>query len=279
MELYRSVSSDVSRLITKRYSTSFSIATMLFGRNIRSHIYNIYGIVRVADEIVDTYNGKDTAELLDDFENEVEQALPRRYSTNPVIQAFVDTASKFNIGEDLIKPFFNSMRLDTKKKRYNQKEYEDYIYGSAEVVGLMCLRVFCFGNEDEYKKLVPGARALGSAFQKVNFLRDLASDKNSLERYYFPVGDFIDFDEKTKQQIIEDIESDFELAKDAISQLPTNSRVAVTVAYRYYLELLKKIKDTPASRLKMDRIRISDPKKISILVVTVLGQPFGRKSL
>lgn len=277
MEQYRSVSSEVSRLITKRYSTSFSIATMLFGRKTRPHIYNIYGLVRVADEIVDTYSGKDALGLLDDFEEEVKQALTRRYSTNPVIQAFVDTASTFNIGLDLIDPFFKSMRIDTSKKSYTQKEYEEYIFGSAEVVGLMCLKVFSFGNDDEYKKLQQGAKALGSAFQKVNFLRDMAADQNNLGRYYFPVGDFESFDEEIKKQIIKDIESDFEKAKKVINQLPSNSRIAVTVAYRYYLALLKKLKSIPANQIKVERIRVSDPGKITILVSTLVGQ--DRKSV
>lgn len=278
MDQYRSVSGEVSRLITKRYSTSFSIASMLFGGSIRQHIYNIYGLVRIADEIVDTYSGKDALKLLDDFEKEVDQALGRNYSTNPIIQAFIDTASKFNVGNDLVAPFFKSMRIDTSKKSYTEEEYREYIFGSAEVVGLMCLKVFCFGNQAEYKKLMPGAKALGSAFQKVNFLRDMASDQKDLGRYYFPIGNYDGFDEQTKDEIIKDIERDFKSAKDAINKLPSNSRVAVTVAYKYYKALLSKLKAEKATKIKIERVRVNNFEKLSILGITVLGQVFGRRA-
>lgn len=279
MDQYRTVSGEVSRLITKRYSTSFSIASMLFGRSIKPHIYNIYGLVRIADEIVDTYSGKDALKLLDDFEKEVEESLARNYSTNPVIQAFIDTSIRFDIQDELIAPFFESMRVDTSKKSYSQKEYKQYIYGSAEVVGLMCLKVFCNGNLEEYNQLMPGAKALGSAFQKVNFLRDMASDQRDLGRYYFPIGDYDSFDEKIKVEIIRDIEQDFQAAKPAIYKLHKNSRVAVTVAYKYYMALLAKLKSAAASNLKNERIRVNNFEKLTILAGTLFGQAFNRKNL
>lgn len=278
MEQYRSVSGEVSRLITKRYSTSFSIASSLFGGSIRPHIYNIYGLVRIADEIVDTYSGSDALQLLDSFEKELQQAMARGYSTNPVIQAFVYTASTFDIGQELISPFFQSMRVDTSKKSYSESEYKEYIYGSAEVIGLMCLKVFCMGDHEEYRKLMPGAKSLGSAFQKVNFLRDMASDKESLGRYYFPIGDYDDFDDGTKDAIIKDIQNDFNTAKSAINQLPSNSRIAVTVAYKYYLSLLRKLKSENAARIKLERVRVNNFEKLSILGLTLVGQAFGRRA-
>lgn len=279
MDQYRRVSSEVSRLLTKRYSTSFSTASMLFGKNIKPHIYNIYGLVRIADEIVDTYSGKDALNILDDFEKEVADSLTRGYSTNPVVQAFVDTATTYGIGKELISPFFKSMRTDTSKKTYSKKEYIEYIYGSAEVVGLMCLKVFCSGNKEEYENLEPGASALGSAFQKVNFLRDLASDQKNLGRYYFPVGSYQNFDDVLKQEIVEDIEQDFNIAIGAINHLPSSSRIAVTVAYRYYRALLSKLKATPAKKLKSERIRVSDINKLGILIQTLFYQTISRKAL
>lgn len=271
MDLYQKVSEDVSRGITKSYSTSFGMASSLFDQSIRQDIYNIYGFVRIADEVVDTYDGKDCLEVLDLLEKQTYQDLARGYSTNPVIQAFVFTCQKYGIKKDLIAPFMASMRMDTGNVKYTPDLYEEYIYGSAEVVGLMCLKVFCSGNKTEYEELKEGARALGSAFQKVNFLRDLKEDNEKLGRYYFPVGSYDKFDEATKQTIIDDITSDFEMAKVAIDKLPASARKAVNASYVYFSRLLEILQHTPALELKERRVRLSDFQKIQLLLRIKLG--------
>lgn len=275
MDQYRSVSGEVSRLITKRYSTSFSIASMLFGGSIRPHIYNIYGLVRIADEIVDTYSGKDALKLLDDFEKEVDQALGRNYSTNPIIQAFIDTASKFNVGNDLVAPFFKSMRKDTSKKTYSEEEYNEYIYGSAEVVGLMCLRVFCAGDDLQFQDLKASARRLGAAFQKINFLRDIQADYDERGRVYFPGVDFNQFDNAAKQRIEADIQADFSAALDGIRRLPDGARFGVYLAYKYYTQLFAKIKGAPAQCIARERFRVSDKRKVYLLFSSALRLRFN----
>lgn len=271
VDLYLSISEEVSRLMTQRYSTSFGMASRLFAKQIRQDIYNIYGFVRVADEIVDTYTGKDRLEILDAFEQQTYQDLTRGYSTNPVIHAFVSTCLQFGISKTLIAPFIESMRMDTDAKRYTVDKYQQYIYGSAEVVGLMCLKVFCQGDNAEYKKLEPGARALGAAYQKVNFLRDIHDDYERLGRYYFPVGTFKTFDEATKEAIVSDISADFATAKIAIEQLPASAQKAVKASYVYYSALLQKLKATPAERIKQQRIRVADWLKVLLLVRVKVG--------
>jgi len=272
MDLYTRTASQMSQVLTNNYSTSFGLATRLFGREIRAYIYNVYGLVRLADEIVDTYAGRDAGELLNALQAETHAAIPRAYSTNPVVHAFAITAAKFGITKTLIDPFFESMRIDLKPKNYHAKDYKRYIYGSAQVVGLMCLKVFCHGDAAQYKKLEPGAKALGGAFQKVNFLRDIADDHERLGRYYFPVGSFAGFDEATKIQIVADIDADFALAHTAIRQLPTSARPAVMAAYQYYLRLHKKLRATPAATIKKQRIRISNPHKLAVLAGTLVTE-------
>ncbi len=270
MDIYDSVSELTSKNITLRYSTSFSSASRLFGGSIRSHIFNIYGMVRVADEIVDTYRGSDSRELLDSYEQQIYTAPERGYSTDLTVHAFVLTANEFGINETLIKPFFSSMRTDLKPpKNFSQEMYRTYIHGSAEVIGLMCLSVFCGGDTVKYTSLSEGAAALGSAFQKVNFLRDLADDTSRLGRNYFP-NTSVEISEADKQNIIRDISEDFTAAYAAAIRLPSSSRTAVMVAYAYYRALLRKLSRTSVKNIQARRIRISNIHKLVIISGTAL---------
>lgn len=275
MDQYNLVAGRVARFVTNSYSTSFGTATRLFPKSIRQDIYNIYGLVRVADEIVDTYLGTDAAEQLDNLEQETYRALTSGYSANLIVHAFAQTARRYDIGKELIAPFFFSMRLDTSEQQYTPKLYAQYIDGSAEVVGLMCLKVFVT-DATEYNHLEPGARALGAAFQKVNFLRDLAADQVELKRYYFPGSSFATFDDAVKAAIIADIEADFAVAKQAISQLPASARPAVSTAYSYYLKLLRKLQATPASTLLQQRVRINNAVKLGLLGKTVVTSQLAK---
>lgn len=272
MDQYTNASYKVSKLITTAYSTSFGLSIRLFEPSLRPHIYAIYALVRIADEIVDTYDGSDQRSLLGNLEAETKRALTYGYSTNPVVHAFAMTAQQYHIDSDLISPFFESMRMDLSPKKFDQKLYETYIYGSAEVVGLMCLKAFT-NDAALYKKLEPGAKRLGAAYQKVNFLRDIAADADGLGRWYFPTGSFATFDEKAKLVILNDIEKDFAAAAKAISQLPLSSRKAVTLSYQYYNKLLKQLKQTPASELKQKRVRVNDLEKTALFIRTTLGKP------
>ena len=265
MDTYTKVSYATSKLFTTAYSTSFGLSIRLFKPSLRPHIYAIYGFVRIADEIVDSYTGSDRREILDDLEAQTKVALKTGYSSNPVVQAFIVTARQFNITKDLIAPFFNSMRMDSTTQKFDQKLYENYIYGSAEVVGLMCLKVFT-ADEVAYQKLEAGAKRLGAAYQKVNFLRDIASDANTLNRWYFPIASFETFDDAAKNSIITDIKKDFTAAEKAIAQLPSSSRPAVLLSYQYYSKLLKEIEQTPASLLLKKRIRVSDIQKTVLFI-------------
>lgn len=278
MEQYNRVASQTAKLVTNSYSSSFGLATRLLPLAIRGDIYNIYGLVRLADEIVDTYKGKDARQQLDALEQEVYTALASHYSTNLIVHAFQLTACKYGIGKELIAPFFYSMRLDTAPQEYTRKLYERYIDGSAEVVGLMCLKVFVH-SPAEYNHLEPGARALGAAFQKVNFLRDFAADKNELQRSYFPGVSYESFDEDAKQIITDDIEQDFKTARLAISQLPDSARPAVGAAYSYYLRLLLKLKVTPASEIKKKRVRINNAVKVALLGKTMVKRKMSRSRM
>ena len=269
MEQYNQVAGRVARMVTNSYSTSFGTATRLFPKTIRQDIYNIYGLVRVADEIVDTYLGTDAADQLSALEQETYRALSGGYSANLIVHAFAQTARCYQIGRDLIEPFFNSMRLDTKPQTYTPALYAKYIDGSAEVVGLMCLRVFV-GSEAEYRHLEPGARALGAAFQKVNFLRDLAADQSSLNRFYFPNTSYKTFDNAAKAAIVADIEQDFANAKQAIPQLPSSARPAVSAAYSYFWQLLAKLKAAPAQTLLERRIRVNNATKLALLTSVIV---------
>ncbi|MEO6110013.1 MAG: phytoene/squalene synthase family protein [Candidatus Saccharimonadales bacterium] len=265
MELYEKVSYAISRELTNAYSTSFSLSMRLFSPSIRTHIYAIYGMVRIADEIVDSYSGADQRELLDTLEKEVKAAVKRGYSTNPIIHAYALTAHRFSIPNSFVTAFFKSMRMDLQVQTYDQTKYETYIYGSAEVVGLMCLKVFT-DDEALYLQLEDGARHLGAAYQKVNFIRDIKADHETLGRWYFPFSSFMTFDDKVRGRIIKDIEKDFVLAKRAAAQLPETSRRAVELSITYYSTLLEKIKKSPASRLKTHRIRINNAHKMSLFI-------------
>lgn len=271
MDLYTSTSYEMSERITTRYSTSFSMSSRLFVGSIRPHVYAIYGLVRIADEIVDTYGGNDTEERLHELQAQTMEAIKSHYSTNPVIHAFADTAIKYDIGESLIAPFFESMRMDLRPQHYDTAAYEQYIYGSAEVIGLMCLKVFVNGNADQYGTLAPGAQSLGDAYQKVNFLRDIKTDYTELGRTYFPGITYETFSDHDKQLIIADIKKDFLSARQSIDALPKHARRAVRASYYYYAALLRKLDRTPAKTISSGRIRISNIYKVLLLMKAALG--------
>jgi phytoene/squalene synthetase len=266
-DLFDTVSHKCSKLVTKTYSTSFSLATKMLYKSIRFDIYNIYGFVRFADEIVDSFHGYDKETLFNRFSDDLEHALKDKISLNPILNAFQHTYHKYNIDKSLVDAFMNSMQLDLHKTEYlTEEEYKAYIYGSADVVGLMCLKVFVNGDDDKYNQLKDTAMSLGSAFQKVNFLRDLKADFEGLDRTYFPNTDLNNLDEKSKQDIIDDIEADFEKGLSGIKKLPIEAKFGVFMAYRYYHQLLKKLKKTPALQIKNARIRVSNPKKVELLM-------------
>jgi len=265
-EIFDKVSKDCSKIVIKEYSTSFYRATELLSKSIRNDIFNIYGFVRFADEIVDTFHDYPKKQLLDEFEKELWSSIENKISLNPILNSFQDTVNKYDIDLSLIKSFMKSMRMDLDIRRYkNRKDYKEYIYGSADVVGLMCLKVFVSGSKKEYNKLKPYAMSLGSAFQKVNFLRDLKSDEEILNRVYFPNIDMQNFDEYTKETIIDEIEEDFEHAIKGIVKLPKKAKFGVYIAYRYYNKLLKKLKRTPSIDIKESRIRIDNFQKFIVL--------------
>ncbi|GAA4235828.1 phytoene/squalene synthase family protein [Postechiella marina] len=265
--LFDTVSYNSSKIVTKTYSTSFSLATKMLSKSIRMDIYNIYGFVRFADEIVDSFHDYNKELLFNKFSDDLEDALKHKISLNPILNAFQHTFYKYNIDKTLVDAFMKSMRLDLHKTDYlTNQEYKDYIYGSADVVGLMCLTVFVKGDQEKYNNLKDKAMALGSAFQKVNFLRDLKDDFDTLNRSYFPNTDLTHLNEASKQDIIDDIESDFKNGLLGIKQLPLEAKFGVFMAYRYYSQLLKKLKKTPALQIKEARIRVSNPKKIELLM-------------
>lgn len=264
--LFDKVSNDCSKTITKNYSTSFSTAVKMLAPGIRQDIYNVYGFVRLADEIVDSFHDYDKEALFYMFESELKLAIKQKISLNPILNSFQHTAHKYNIPMELIDSFMNSMRLDLTKSIYTtREEYENYIYGSADVVGLMCLKVFVKGNEELYEKLKSSAMKLGSAFQKVNFLRDLKADFEDLDRTYFPNTDLKNLNEESKQTIIKDIEEDFREGFEGIKNLPLEAKFGVYTAYIYYKKLLTKLKRTPSSEIKNTRIRVPDYQKVSLL--------------
>lgn len=266
VDLFHKTSFDCSRAVTLNYSTSFSSAIKLLHKDLRSPIFNIYGFVRFADEIVDTFHEHDKAKLLEDFKKETFDAMERGISLNPILNSFQKAVRQYNIGHDLIHAFFKSMESDLTQNKYDRQGYEEYIYGSAEVVGLMCLHVFCEGDLKEFEKLKESARALGAAFQKVNFLRDVKADYLGLSRIYFPNCDFHNFTESDKQQIEEDIEEDFRKAYNGILQLPMKSKFGVYVAYKYYYSLFTKIKTTQPQNILHTRIRIPNYYKAYIVL-------------
>ena len=264
--LFDTLSYQCSRRVTNLYSTSFSLAVRTLSPKIRESILAIYGFVRLADEIVDSFHDYDQEDLLNEFEGDLKNALEKRISLNPILNAFQDVVHKYEIDSDLIHAFMKSMRADLSKQHYeSMKEYEGYIYGSADVVGLMCLKVFVQGDQKMYEDLRFPAMKLGSAFQKVNFLRDLKDDTEQLQRSYFPQINGGTLDNISKNQIIDEIESDFSAAYLGIKKLPVEAKFGVYTAYVYYRKLLKKLKNIDAEEIKSKRVRISNPLKIGLL--------------
>ncbi len=275
MNLFHELSQDCSRITTEKYSTSFSSAIKLLHKDLRAPIFNVYGFVRFADEIVDTFHQYDKEVLLSEFKQATYEAIDRGISLNPILQSFQLTVNSFNISRELIDAFLYSMELDLGKRQYDKAGYEEYIYGSAEVVGLMCLCVFCEGDLEQYEILKPYAQSLGSAFQKVNFLRDLKADYEGLQRTYFPGCDFRNFTEKEKRAIEADIQKDFDHAYEGITKLPSKARFGVYVAYKYYLSLFSKIKKVPPQNILEYRIRIPDYGKMLILAKAGIRSQFN----
>lgn len=263
--IFDTVSSDCSRIVTRSYSTSFSSAVKMLAPAIRQDIYNIYGFVRFADEIVDSFHDYNKIELFERFETDLHLALKEKISLNPILNSFQHTVNKYEIDIALIDAFMYSMRLDLYKSEYKTvDEYHQYIYGSADVVGLMCLKVFVKGDMNAYENLKDSAMRLGSAFQKVNFLRDLKADFEDLSRTYFPNTDLTKLDEHSKNEIISEIEADFKAAFTGIINLPMEAKFGVYTAYIYYNKLLTKLKNTPSTEIKNTRIRVSDYQKIGL---------------
>ena len=265
-ELFDKISEECSKNVTKSYSTSFSLATKMLSSNIRQEIYNIYGFVRFADEIVDTFHSYNKKELFKRFVDDLNHSLKQKISLNPILNSFQKTVHKYNIDRDLINSFLKSMEQDLKKKKYESlQEYNEYIYGSADVVGLMCLKVFVSGRNDDYKKLKPYAMSLGSAFQKVNFLRDINDDYKKLNRIYFPGVDYGTFNDDVKNNIMIDIEKDFAKALKGIYMLPNNSKFGVYAAYKYYKRLLRKLERASYLQIKSERVRVPNYQKVDVL--------------
>jgi phytoene synthase len=270
MNNYDKLSQKITKQIMHGYSTSFSRSTRLFPLTIRRHIYNIYALVRVADEIVDTYKGTDAKIMLDELVHDVYRVITGVYSTNPVVHAFGITARTYDINDELIAPFFASMRMDLIDQTYTEKKYKIYIYGSAEVVGLMCLKVYCPDTSD-YEAVKAGAMRLGSAYQKINFLRDLAADTSELHRMYFPGYTLETFDETAKRTVVADIHKDLSDAQLSIEKLPGSVRRATQLSVRYYKALLQKLEATPVSIIKNKRIRINDGHKLWLSLQNIVG--------
>jgi phytoene/squalene synthetase len=269
-ELYNQVCTECSKLITNRYSTSFSLGIRMFDKRFRDPIYAVYGFVRFADEIVDTFHNFPKEELLRRFKDDTYRAIDERISLNPVLQSFQEVVHRYQIEHELIEAFLRSMEMDLHLNTYGRQGYEEYIYGSAEVVGLMCLRIFCEGNDAMYQQLKAPARSLGAAFQKVNFLRDIRSDYDDRGRVYFPDVDFTSFTNVEKRQIEADIARDFNDALIGIRQLPEGARLGVLLAYRYYVKLFDKIRRAPAEQVANKRIRVNDGRKIMLLFSSAL---------
>ncbi len=270
LSLYNQVCQQCSQLITNRYSTSFSMGIRVFDRKFRMPIYAVYGFVRFADEIVDTFHNYPKAELLNEFRIDTYKAIKNKISLNPVLHTFQQVVHQYHIEMELIDAFLDSMEMDLHFTNYEDSLYKKYIYGSAEVVGLMCLRVFCEGNKEMYERLKAPACSLGSAFQKINFLRDMKSDFQERGRVYFPGIDFTNFTQEDKIQIEADIKKDFDDAYLGIVKLPKGARFGVYLAYVYYTNLFQKIKHAPVSKVKEERIRVNDRKKVMLLFSSAL---------
>ncbi|MDC0593594.1 phytoene/squalene synthase family protein [Flavobacteriaceae bacterium] len=265
-KLFDQVSESCSKIVTESYSTSFTLATKMLDSSIRQDIYNIYGFVRFADEIVDSFHDFNKEELLNLFELDLKKSIKDKISLNPILNSFQKTLNKYEIDYELVNSFLKSMKFDLNKKQYlSSEEFDEYVYGSADVVGLMCLKVFVKGDKKQYDNLKPYAMSLGSAFQKVNFLRDLKADHDGLNRSYFPNLDIDKFDEKSKTIILNEINKDFSHALKGIFLLPSSARFGVYTAYKYYLKLLNKLKNTNPLKIKSTRIRVPNYQKINVL--------------
>ncbi|MFY1046348.1 phytoene/squalene synthase family protein [Chryseobacterium sp. GP-SGM7] len=265
-KLFDDLSYKISKQTTKQYSTSFSLGILALSPKIRNAIYAIYGYARLADEIVDSFHNFDRSTLLSRFREQTNQALEEKISLNPILQSFQETIHQYNIDVQLINQFLKSMEMDLHKIDYNSDLYREYILGSAEVIGLMCLHIFVDGNKEMYDRLKPTAMKLGSAFQKVNFLRDMKDDYQILGRTYFPNVDISYFDNVVKAQIEQEIYEEFKEALEGIKKLPNSSRFGVYLAYRYYISLFRKIKRTSANNIINQRIRISNGRKFSLMM-------------
>jgi phytoene/squalene synthetase len=270
LDLYNQVCVECSKLITNRYSTSFSLGIRMFDKRFRKPIYAIYGFVRFADEIVDTFHDHPKEILLNRFREDTYRAIEEKICLNPVLHAFQEVVNRYGIERELIEAFLLSMEMDLHHNSYGQSMYEQYIYGSAEVVGLMCLRVFCEGDQEMYERLKSPARSLGAAFQKINFLRDIRSDYDERGRIYFPGIDFTQFTNTDKAAIEKDIARDFEDSLVGIRQLPDGARLGVLLAYRYYTKLFDKIRKAPADKVTQERFRVNDGRKIVLLFSSAL---------
>ena len=265
-KLFDQVSENCSKVVTESYSTSFTLATKMLDSSIRQDIYNIYGFVRFADEIVDSFHDFDKQDLLNLFELDLKKSIKDKISLNPILNSFQKTFNKYEIDYKLVNSFLKSMKWDLNKKQYlNKEEFNEYVYGSADVVGLMCLKVFVKGNQKQYNELKPYAMSLGSAFQKVNFLRDLKTDHDGLNRSYFPNLNIEKFDEESKKIILNEINKDFSHALKGIFLLPSSARFGVYTAYKYYLKLLNKLRNTNPLKIKSTRIRVPNYQKINVL--------------
>ena len=265
-KLFDQVSENCSKVVTESYSTSFTLATKMLDSSIRQDIYNIYGFVRFADEIVDSFHDFDKQDLLNLFELDLKKSIKDKISLNPILNSFKKTFNKYEIDYKLVNSFLKSMKWDLNKKQYlNKEEFNEYVYGSADVVGLMCLKVFVKGNQKQYNELKPYAMSLGSAFQKVNFLRDLKADHDGLNRSYFPNLNIEKFDEESKKIILNEINKDFSHALKGIFLLPSSARFGVYTAYKYYLKLLNKLRNTNPLKIKSTRIRVPNYQKINVL--------------
>jgi len=275
LALYDKTTLEMSRLLTQKYSTSFSLGIKMIHPSCRWAVYAIYGLVRVADEIVDTFHEQNQRKLLASFKKETYESIENGLSTNPILHSFQKAARHYKIDKTLIDPFFESMEMDLETNNHSEKSYGDYIFGSAEVVGLMCLKVFCEGNEEDYQILINPAKSLGAAFQKVNFLRDIKSDFAERGRTYFPEISFHQFTEIEKELIIEDIKKDFNDAYKGIVRLPICCKFGVYTAYKYYLRLLYKIEQESVETIKQSRIRVPDSEKVGLLLKSYLRYKTG----
>jgi phytoene/squalene synthetase len=271
MELYHKSSFDISKIITHNYSTSFSLGIKAFAPKYREPIYAIYGFVRLADEIVDTFHDYDKRKLLEQFREETFKAIEEGISTNPVLQSFLLTVTKYNIDHSHIHSFLDSMEMDLYNNYYEKKNYAEYIYGSAEVVGLMCLKVFVDGDQDKYDELLQPAKALGSAFQKVNFLRDIKSDVEERGRIYLPgINRTVSINDFSKKELEKEIEKEFALALEGIKKLPAGVRLGVYSAYLYYIKLFHKIQKANVKKLLSKRVRVSNLRKLMLLIKSII---------